>query len=58
MGVLAYSQQSVLAASRADHTLECMRPRTATERGNELSCSALSCAVSPRVLGAVWDTTI
>lgn len=62
LGILAdsklnISQQCILTAQRANCTLECTGPSTATGRGEGLSCSALCCAASPPALVAGLGAT-
>ena len=51
-GKLNMRQQCALAAQRANHTLGCPRPNTASGRGEGLS--PLLCAVWPHLQHRVW----
>lgn len=44
----------LLPTKKANCTLQCIWPSTASWVGEVLSCSSLCCAVSPPALGAVW----
>jgi len=53
-GKLSVSLQRALTAQRANRTLKCARPSTASRAGEGMSCSALCCVAHPECCVQLW----